>query len=270
MHEIPFSYIGTHMIAIPVLLGEQPARFILDTGIGVSVVSKSFAESNKLEKSGTFTGKRMSGQEISIDLVSLTELTAGNITRTDIPVGTFDMSGFPEEFSDIMGILSPDFFGDAIFTVDYEKKRVIIRDDIHNIKDLGLEVCDITVEREGPSVTLFLHAELPNDRTVKLEVDTGSGSLILDASFMEELGIRKDGVNTKVFTGTDETGHNYARYFSEISGVVTLKGTNISQKNPGVMFQDIIYDGLIGDDFLSRYNVTYDISNGKMGFSRRQ
>lgn len=270
MKEIPFSYIGTHMITIPVLLGKIPARFILDTGVGITVISKSFAESNNLERAGTFSGKRMSGQEVSADLVNLTELTVGNITRSNFPVGIFDMSGFPKELSDVLGILSPDFFGDTIFTVDYEKEKVILRDEGSSINDLGLEVVDIMVEREGPSVALFLNALLPSERAVKLEIDTGSGSLILNTSFMDELNVKKDGTGTRVITGTDETGHNYARYFAEISGRLTLEGADLFQDSPNVMFQDIIYDGLIGDDFLSRYNVTYDISNAKMGFSRHR
>ena len=37
---------------------------------------------------------------------------------------------------------------------------------------------------------------------------------------------------------------------------------------PRVMFQEIIYDGLIGDQFLRNFTTTYDLPNGRMIFSR--
>ena len=33
------------------------------------------------------------------------------------------------------------------------------------------------------------------------------------------------------------------------------------------MFQRIIYDGLVGDDFLRRFAVTFDIGGGRMIFA---
>ncbi len=34
----------------------------------------------------------------------------------------------------------------------------------------------------------------------------------------------------------------------------------VAQPHPEVMFQRIIYDGLVGDAFLRRFTVTYDVS----------
>jgi hypothetical protein len=42
----------------------------------------------------------------------------------------------------------------------------------------------------------------------------------------------------------------------------------LSQPNPDVMLQHIVYDGLVGDAFLRNFVVTYDVIRGQMIFAR--
>jgi hypothetical protein len=46
-------------------------------------------------------------------------------------------------------------------------------------------------------------------------------------------------------------------------GVFILGG----QANPDVQFQEIIYDGLLGDRFLRNFIVTYDLPRSRMIFT---
>ncbi len=41
----------------------------------------------------------------------------------------------------------------------------------------------------------------------------------------------------------------------------------IAQPDPDVMFQRIIHDGLLGDTFLRRFAVTYDIAGSRLIFT---
>ena len=102
---------------------------------------------------------------------------------------------------------------------------------------------------------------------MKLEVDTGSDVLILNSKFMSRLGVSPEDPNVKVFTGTDETSYSYKRYSSGIKGKLEIGyASSIFQENPRVVFQDIIYDGLLGNDFLKRFTVVYDLDHLKMIF----
>lgn len=53
-----------------------------------------------------------------------------------------------------------------------------------------------------------------------------------------------------------------------MSGDISVTGApKIRMSNPEVMFQKIIYDGLIGDRFLRNFTTTYDLVNSRMIFA---
>jgi len=123
----------------------------------------------------------------------------------------------------------------------------------------------IEVERDGPSLAPFVPLILPSGRKIRVEIDTGSHNLILDTRFLAECGPSPDGPAVETTTGTDETGHEWTRHYATIDGTVQLADAPpTAQGAPRVMFQDIIYDGLIGTDYLGRYRVTYDIAGGRL------
>ena len=266
--RIPFSILSNNMITVPVTLNDEQHKFIFDTGIGITLISKRTADSLKLKTDGVFYGKRMSGQEVPITLSTISSLEVGFIKKKEVIAGIFDMSGFPHEFDDISGILSPGFFKDIVFTVNNQNKEILLGDGNTKMVEHGTFSVPIEVVEDGPSVSIFIELILLSGRRVKVEVDTGSDSLILNSRYMDELNIAKEEPKTKKFKGTDETGNGFIRYFSTINGSISIADAEeINVLNPKVIFQDIIYDGLIGTDFLKRYNVTYDLHNRTIGFS---
>lgn len=111
---------------------------------------------------------------------------------------------------------------------------------------------------------------LPNGREICVEVDTGSGNLILDTRLMPDCGVRigDTGVTTK--TGTDETGHPWTRHWATVSGKVHLAAApETAQAGARVQFQDIIHDGLVGADYLDRYRTSFDLSGARLVLSAR-
>ena len=110
---------------------------------------------------------------------------------------------------------------------------------------------------------------LPNGQTVSAEVDTGSQALILDERFMKPLGISPKSSTVKRRDGKDETGHSYARYFSKLDKGVHLPGAPQMVVAPmEVMFQKIIYEGLVGHYFLEHFRVTYNLPEAQMIFRK--
>ena len=61
--RIPFSILSNNMITVPVTLNDEQHKFIFDTGIGITLISKRTADSLKLKADGVFYGKRMSGRK---------------------------------------------------------------------------------------------------------------------------------------------------------------------------------------------------------------
>jgi len=93
----------------------------------------------------------------------------------------------------------------------------------------------------------------------------GSDNLILDTRFADDCGIDLHGPQVTTKTGTDETGHFWTSHWATIDGSVCLAAApNTAQQAPRVQFQDIIYDGLLGADYLDRYRYTMDFDEARM------
>ena len=269
--SVPFErYQGGHVITVPAIVGDStPTRLALDTGIGVNVVSAGLCRRlGFVPTGGTYSGRRMSGQRISAPLTRVSSISVDSLRQENIVAGMFDLNAFFPEGSGIEGFLSPQFFEPWPFALNSLTKTVRIdHGEPGPIRPHAVEV-PLTIQRDGPSVELFVDLRLPGGAIATVEVDTGSDDLILDTRFMKELGVDADRADVRKATGTDETGHQYARYFTHLHGPVSLAAApSIGQRNPAVMFQKIIYDGLLGDAFLRSFDVTFDLAGRRLLFA---
>ncbi len=265
-----FERVAGHLAAVPVQLGPSiETRFVLDTGIGVNLISSALATRIGAHRTGaTHTGRRMSGQAISVPLVTIPRLSMGPHHRDHVPAGILDLAGLSAQFG-VEGFLSLQFFDGTAFTIDGPGRTISLpqRPPAGTEPTASCEV-PLRVDRDGPSVSAFTDLRLPNGRRASVEIDSGSDSLILNAGFLTDLGLRTDADGVRTVQGTDETGYAYTRRFARISDPVSLwDAPSISQRDLDVMFQEIIYDGLLGDAFLRRYDVTYDIPRSRMAFA---
>ena len=255
MPSVSFERIA-HLVTVPVELNGVESRFIVDSGIGLTIVRDTVAGCAATGE--TFTGKRMSGQEVTIPLGTAPSLRFAGEESRDVEVGLLDMSGFPDLLSDIDGFLSLAFFSETPLTVDYPGGRVVAGE-----RGQGIAL-PCRVDRDGPSVAMYLPMTLPDGRSIEVEVDMGSDALILDDRFAELAGGEVRRVD-----GTDETGHRCTRRFATLPGRIHPTGApELCQDDPDVMFQSIVYDGLVGDAFLRRFVVTFDVARGLLVLGR--
>ncbi|HEY2505002.1 MAG TPA: pepsin/retropepsin-like aspartic protease family protein [Streptosporangiaceae bacterium] len=262
---VPFQY-QEHMLTVPVVLGDVETTFIFDTGIGINLISPDLAAKvSCVPLDETYGGRRMSGQAVAVPMSTLSSLKLGDFTRENVAVGVFDLAG-------IAGLVSLTNFRSTPVTIDYEAGAIVIEDERSFADRLasGTSVA-INVHEDGPfSTDVYIDLTLPGGRSVKVEVDTGSDTLILNQPFAAQNAIDLEAESTRRLLGHDETGHEYARYFTILPGSISLTGASaFRQHDPQVMFQKIIYDGLIGDAFLRNFVTTYDLANSRMIFAPR-
>jgi hypothetical protein len=247
--EVPFERIA-HLVVVPVELNGIETRFVVDSGIGFTIVRDTFA--GCLPSDETFTGKRMSGQAVTVPLGVAPSLRFGGLERRDVEVGLLDLRGFPDALADVGGFLSLAFFAETPFTVDYPQGRVVVGGPVEGVP------LACRVQRDGPAIGMHLPLTLPDGREIEVEVDMGSDALILDERFLELAAGEVRRVD-----GTDETGHGYTRRFARLPGRIhPAAAPQLGQDDPDAMFQSIIYDGLLGDGFLRRFAVTFDVAAG--------
>src|SRR5262245_30064620 len=214
--EIPFTYLG-HAITIPVRVGESDTRFIHDTGIGINLVTKGLSERLGCGTIGEHRGRRMSGQEVTVPLTRLPALTVGGEREADVVAGVFDVA-LPPAFDEIAGFLSLTWFEKRPFTIDYRRRVVVLESaaGLRRREERGRPV-GVRLDRHGPSLGLLMPMDVSVGEPAWLEVDTGSGSLILNLPYMERLGLVPETPTVKTVEGTDETGHDYVRHFATLS-----------------------------------------------------
>jgi len=267
-NTIPFSYVEKTFMVVPVTInGSITQDFVFDTGIGVNVISKVLCKRLGCKIVGEHTGKRMSGQEVHIPMSSVESLSVGEHGIKNVPVGIFDIEAMMPG-SKIGGFLSLGFFRDFPYTVDYAQQTLTFEnpESLKKIRAEGV-VASLAPDIQGPAYGVFMPLILPNGQKISVEVDTGSQALILNEKFMKELGVNPSDSNVRRKEGKDETGHSYARFFTSLKGQVSVPGSQeISTDNPEVMFQNIIYDGLVGHYFLSHFRVTYDLQRSEIIF----
>ena len=246
-----------HLIRVPVRLGGDELHFLVDTGIGVTVVSERLAarpDVVRLEES--YAGRRMSGQLVEAPLVRLPRLSVGDHAVDGHAAACVDLGdGFD-------GILGPAYFGDRTVTTDVAAGTFTIQ--AAGARIAGVEV-PLEIHRDGPSADPFVRLVLPSGRAVLVEVDTGSDRLILDSRLMAECGLGVGGPGVTAREGVDETGHGYVRYDATLAGSVHLEAApETAQEAPTVVFQEIIHDGLIGSEYLYRYRFSFDLAGERM------
>jgi hypothetical protein len=244
-----------HLLRVPAQVGGESRRFLVDTGIGVTVVSSDVGARSDVTALGqNYAGRRMSGQVVEAPLVRLPEVVVGGHRAEQRVAGVFDLG---TEFD---GILSPAFFEPYALTIDPVCRTLTIGDPPAD----GVTV-PLDVRRDGPSVAPFVSLVLPSGRTITVEVDTGSETLILDPRFMADCGLSPDDRALETETGTDETGYDWTRRHATVKGSVHLAGApQTAHDAPRVIFQDIIYDGLVGTDYLERFRLTVDFAGERL------
>lgn len=276
---VPFEYAGSHFLKVPVRVQDSiETYFIFDTGIGVTLISKKIADKLGCKVDGSYTGKRMSGQKVTVPLTNLELLTVSNKDQRNPRVGVWKMEGFrPEDpaFADVEGYLSLNFFRERAFTMDYSygdarQGRLIFETPESLKKRLkGGSVVPVELHDEGPDLTIFLKLSLPGGEPVRVELDLGGDILALNKTLMKRVGVEADSEDIRKVESKDETGHKYVRYFTEMKGPIFPVGANQCQQDPvPVMFQEIIYDGLVGNDFMRQFTVTYDLKNERLIFQK--
>jgi len=268
--EIPFHFFADNFLVVKVRVNNGPERnFIVDTGIGITLISKELCAELNCKTTREFSGQRMSGQTVSVPVTRVASLSVANKSVTDFPVGVFDVERLLPK-SGISGFLSLGFFKEFPHTVDYKNKNIRFETaaSLTSIRADGSAI-KIKPKIQDVAYDIMMPLVLPDGTVINAEVDTGSQALILHERYMKKLGIDTQAKSVQKKTGKDETGHLFDRYFTKLSGPVHLPGyPDMKMDTPNVMFQKIIYDGLIGFHFLREFRVTYDLPRSEVIFRK--
>lgn len=235
--------------------GNDTARFMLDTGSGLTVFSSDLFRRYNLKEAGLHTGVRHNGEAITGMLYVLPSLSVGNFIKQNIIIGKYDA------LQNCDGLLSMDYFRDVPFTIDFVNLRLIIEtpQTLTTIKKQS-EKIPIKLKPNGKNELDFFVSICVNDSiSANAEFDTGSGfnMLMLNTKYLNRLNIDLNNVNKQ--------DYGYYVYSTNLPVLSYCHSNNLKQQNVFVGFKDgLIYDALIGSGMFKNRKLTIDIPNSEM------
>lgn len=248
-----------HFLTLPVSVGDQATIAILDTGIGLALISKAMCARIGCRIEGEFTGRRMSGQAVTIPTTTLDVLEVGGIRERNVPAGVVDIEGF---FPDprVEAFVGLPFFERTPFTLDLAARRLVIESAASlAAREREATVVPVRLDRQGIALDIFAPAVLPDGTELEVLMDTGSHGVTLHTRYADPLGIDFDSGSATRRDGQDETGQAYTRWFTTLESLAFARAPTARRTGLRVMFQEIIHDGLVGTEFLGGFVITYDL-----------
>jgi hypothetical protein len=184
--NIPFEFIGNH-IFIPVTAGGKERLWVLDTGAGMTVLNKAFADELGLELQGELKGQGAAGT-VTASLASLPPYSIRGIQFQGQTVAVIDMSELIRRIGlDIAGILGFDFLSRFVTRVDFANELVSFYEpEIFEYAGDG-QALDIHIDRGVFSV----QAALDGIHKGVWLFDLGAGTTHLDGRYALREGYSK-------------------------------------------------------------------------------
>ena len=99
---------------------DDTAKFMLDTGSGITVFSTNLFNKYMLKEAGLHTGVRHNGESITGKLYILPSLSVGSFTKQNVIIGSYNA------LPNCDGLISMDYFRNNPFTIDFINKKLII------------------------------------------------------------------------------------------------------------------------------------------------
>ncbi len=235
---------------INVQVGKKTYLFLFDTGGGITTISPSVAKEIGCEPFGQITGFNAGGTRLDFKRCDNVELKlAGYQTRVN--TGVFEiMHFFSPDTKEIGGIISLQTFENRVITIDLSGNLLTVENEnsfTERIKDMKPLESRIGSQGAGGVIDIFVAANTPKGK-IWLEFDTGNFSALLLAPHAQEmLGINFDAPNRAKMTKPvklDIVGF----------GEIEMPGRE----------REMIYDGMLNYDTISKMTVTIDLRSGKM------
>lgn len=235
---------------INVQVGSKTYPFLFDTGGGITTITPSIAKEIGCQPLGQITGYNAGGTRLDFKRCDGVEMKLGDFSAR-LNTAVFEiMHFFSPETKEIGGIISLQTFEDKVITVDLAGNRLIVETEsslAERIKDMKPLESRLGKQGGGAVIDIFVAANTPKGK-IWMEFDTGNFSTLQFAPHAQEmLGINFDAPNRAKMTKPVKL---------DLIGLGTIE-------MPGRERQ-MIYDGMLNYETISKMTATIDVRTGKM------
>lgn len=262
--NIPFTQTPNGHIIIPATINGVEGNFVFDTGAGINLLTKDFADKiNDLEKTSHFyTGHRATGEEIKSDLWNSKSLEIGDYKITNETFAVYDLE-FPLD-----GLISLTPFKEKQITIDFKNKVLSIEsenslDQLIKNKDFEMPI-QIINDREiriGISTAVKLNDKL----SLNVGLDSGAGFDVFrfNSRYMETLDIDSTQIESEVRPSSFKPEEVNRYYYIELEKLADSDENTIVKNFKATFIEGLIYEGIMGINWIGEI-ITIDIPNKKL------
>lgn len=227
----------------------KPGDFLLDTGGGVTLLTEEFSKGIDCKFWGRTTGYNMFGKRSDGPHCDGVQIMAGDVALTPVSVGKID---FGEQFAGDRkpdGLLSLDAFDGKAITLDQAAGTLTVETPASLAgRTKGMRELPLRLSRECSARCLSAFVGVPvAEGMTWLILDSGAGGVSL---------ISKD--HARIFGLDPEAKEQRLRYEA-------APGVPIDSP---VIVTDMIMDGNLGQPFMSRYVITFDLNAGRLWLAK--
>ncbi len=264
---VPMNYHNGHIYFRAAVDGDSSRYFILDSGAGLNILNKSYADEIGIEARGGFAAKGVSGYgEASIGQID--SVNIGEITLFDQTVA---VTGFDEMLHDIEGnslggILGYDILSRMPVRIDYGGQRLIFYNPRTFITPGAYHELKFDYFMKIPLIECGF-VGIPG----KFLLDLGNAySIILHNSFIDKNDIQDSLLNVEDsdfaiggIGGLTKVSKAAVREFRIAGMSIADQGIWIAEGESGISGSNEI-DGNIGNRFLEKFSIIMDYKSKKI------
>ncbi|MEP6936907.1 MAG: retropepsin-like aspartic protease [Chthoniobacterales bacterium] len=265
---MPFRLAGgaQPLMLLPVSVnGHGPFQFILDTGAGTTLLTRSLATQLNITPTGAKRGQTAGGA-VDVKLSTLEIIAVGELIREHVDVAIVDLSHLERAVgAKIDGDLGHNVFGASRLTIDY-RQSVLRIDDPKGSEDLGRQpLAEVPARLAHPGKPLILvDAHVNGCGPFCFAIDTGTSTSVIGDELARELQLQTS-AGGNVTTGSASISMTAARLETVRVGGCQVGELMVMVGGFLPMLSNVIgtkLDGIIGYDFLRSFKVVIDYPNG--------
>lgn len=246
--EIPLvPYIG-RLSTVDATIQGVPTRLLFDTGGGATFISPAIAAKIGCIPSGRGAGLRASGERIDFQYCPEVMMLIGGISFGHPQIAVWDVQAvLPDGVPTVDGVLALDVFARQPVTLDLQRQQLTLETATsleRRISSMNELQARIATGSDGDELTVFVRATAPVAGW--LLIDSGNLDVVLVADRFRNPEAAADGTweAPLKLAGMPETGTTYRA-------------------------ADIIYDGMLSDEVLRQWTITFDLANQRVWASAR-
>jgi Aspartyl protease len=263
---IPMKYLKGHIFVEANVRGRKNIFFILDSGAGLNVIERSFAEELGLTLSGNISAKGVAGYE-STAVAVLDTLTLGGVQLFDQRVAVIGLDDLSLETPGRLGgLLGYDLLSRFPFRIEYGREELILYNPERFVSPDSLYAVDLEFVMKAPVVT----AEI-DGHAGKFVVDFGNAlEIILHKSWVDKYNLEAGFSDIKEMSGNIGGIGGSARAQAAVGNLFRLGPVEV--KKPPLLivagdsgaFRSAELDGNIGNLMLQKFSILMDYSRKKL------